>query len=115
MAAFLCRGELILKTHRCGSGFNQGFRELISIEDAAKTSFTVRFDGGKPVEVPLTFRMCNLISPSESVINFTNGIGYAADWIKAFIRIHLARIVTVVGHACSADIDRLKARPDLVD
>src|SRR5206468_3113610 len=85
------------------------------MERTAEPGLRVGHDRGEPVRVVLPGHVLLLVFPTEGVVDPPHYVRDAVGRIETQIGIHVARVVSVRRDLPSAQVDRAKSRPDLLD
>src|ERR1700752_2607869 len=105
MSTFFLRRKLILQVYTSRASLDHSFHQLKDIQGTAKTSLGVSDNGRKPIGIPLTLALLNLIRPLQSVINPPHHLRDTISGIEALVWIHLSSQIRIGSHLPTAQIN----------
>src|SRR5207247_3285705 len=108
-------GQLVIEAQAARARHDHRLHEIKRIERSSESSFRIRDDRDEPINLVVACEMLFFVLPPERVVDLPDDVRNAVGRIQAQIRIHLARAVAVRGDLPAAQIDGLKAGPDLLD
>src|SRR5471032_1351849 len=120
VAAFLHRCQLVFEVHARSASLDHALHQLVGVEYAAETGFSVRHDRGEVIDVAFVARAftgfpLDLVGAAERVVDALDHGGYRVHRVQRLVGVHGFSGVVVRCHLPAGQVDRLDTGFHLLD